>query len=245
MVNFPNKLFQLLQAADTEGFQDIISWDTVGNSFEIHQPEEFTKVILPRFFPSQSSLRSFERMLNIWGFERRVKRKKIYFHTCFWKKRPEILRFIQRVENKGTRQKLAGGGSIRLDIPEWAQQQQLAALHFLEQKEEGGIKSKAKADQSKISNDILSSMKEQFFNKYFQELREFVSTHGHCNITDTHFLHRYNPPLQIWVSDQRRFKANGTIDKLHEARLDAIGFVWDEPPTLSNEPLTAPSSTLS
>jgi hypothetical protein len=71
--NFPNKLYQLLEYSHNPNHdhQEIISWDSDGTSFAIRNVEEFMKSLSPKFFPNQSCFRSFERMLNLWGFARR------------------------------------------------------------------------------------------------------------------------------------------------------------------------------
>jgi HSF-type DNA-binding len=78
--SFPVKLHRVLQLAETEGFQSVISWCTRndidewsssgGTAFKVHDPKKFVDEIIPRFFPTMSKFNSFVRQLNLWGFSR-------------------------------------------------------------------------------------------------------------------------------------------------------------------------------
>jgi hypothetical protein len=71
IIQFPWKLHEMLDNADVEGFSDIVSWlpaDST-NSFKVHQPAVFVEGIMPRYF-KKIQFKSFQRQLNMWGFER-------------------------------------------------------------------------------------------------------------------------------------------------------------------------------
>ena len=51
-VAFPQKLHALLSAAETEGFQDIITWQPHGRAFLILDKSEFVSTIMPRYVDS-------------------------------------------------------------------------------------------------------------------------------------------------------------------------------------------------
>jgi hypothetical protein len=84
---FPWQLHALLEAADREGFNQIVSWiDDSG--FKVHNPTLFVKHIMPRFFKRQSKYKSFLRQVNLWQFKRLTRSrgptcKNGYFHEFF------------------------------------------------------------------------------------------------------------------------------------------------------------------
>lgn len=82
---FPWKLHEMLQLADHEGFEKIVSWLPDGKSFKVHNTREFVKKVMPNFF-LQSKYKSFQRQLNLWGFERLTNGpgKGGYRHPCFF-----------------------------------------------------------------------------------------------------------------------------------------------------------------
>ncbi|KAG7340891.1 HSF-type DNA-binding protein [Nitzschia inconspicua] len=66
---FPWKLHKLLEHAEKEGYQDIISWEPDGKSFRVHKPSQFCESVLGKFF-RQSKYESFTRQLYIYGFSK-------------------------------------------------------------------------------------------------------------------------------------------------------------------------------
>jgi len=82
---FPFKLHAILDNAPTEGYDSIVSWDReCENGFKVHDREAFVNHIIPIFF-KHSKYRSFQRMLNMWGFERirEGPSKGVYTHEHF------------------------------------------------------------------------------------------------------------------------------------------------------------------
>jgi len=68
-MSFPSKLYALLEDAESQGFSNIISWQTGGRSFNVHNQDNFAKVIMPSYF-SQTKFKSFQRQLNIYGWKK-------------------------------------------------------------------------------------------------------------------------------------------------------------------------------
>jgi hypothetical protein len=81
---FPSKLYNVLDAADQKGFNHIVSWQHDGNSFKIHNKENFVGDVLPLYF-NQIKYKSFHRQLNLYGFSRIHKgpTRGSYFHAHF------------------------------------------------------------------------------------------------------------------------------------------------------------------
>mmetsp|Transcript_16345 Transcript_16345/g.23053 ORF Transcript_16345/g.23053 Transcript_16345/m.23053 type:complete len:107 (-) Transcript_16345:1594-1914(-) len=67
-MKFPMNLHLLLQNAELKGVSHIISWLSDGRSFKVHNKEKFSKFIMPKYFTA-SKYKSFQRSLNLWGFD--------------------------------------------------------------------------------------------------------------------------------------------------------------------------------
>lgn len=61
---FPYKLFQMLKDADDKGFRHIVSWNSNGKSFKVHDSIAFTKYIVPKYF-KQTRYKSFQVSDNV------------------------------------------------------------------------------------------------------------------------------------------------------------------------------------
>ena len=69
---FPMKLHQLLHDAETNGNSHIVSWipskeedgTTTYQGFQVHQPDKFTKTIMPNYF-KQTRFTSFTRQVRV------------------------------------------------------------------------------------------------------------------------------------------------------------------------------------
>ena len=101
---FPFKLHGLLEAAATNGYEDIVSWLPNGKSFRVHKPQEFAKHIMTRVF-NQSQYKSFQRQLNIYGFQRNVDKGSsdmgAYFHKDFSRIHPmKSLKMTRIIQSK-------------------------------------------------------------------------------------------------------------------------------------------------
>lgn len=68
MMSFPLKLYEMLERVEAEGCQDVVSWQSHGRCFLVHDVARF-KETLPNFF-KLSKIASFQRQLNLYGFQR-------------------------------------------------------------------------------------------------------------------------------------------------------------------------------
>ena len=101
-VPFPLKLHQMLDSVKRNGCEDIVSWQPHGRCFVIHKPRELVE-LLPRYF-KLSKLASFQRQLNLYGFQRltRGPDRGGYYHELFLRGKPDLAHTIQRTKVKGT-----------------------------------------------------------------------------------------------------------------------------------------------
>ena len=103
---FPFKVHAMLDEVDKEGCQDIVSWQPHGMAFRIHKLQEFSSVIMPKFF-TKAKYRSFQRQLHIYGFNR-IKSKAspdfgAYYHELFHRGKSQLCLNMTRVKIKGNK----------------------------------------------------------------------------------------------------------------------------------------------
>mmetsp|Transcript_26869 Transcript_26869/g.35041 ORF Transcript_26869/g.35041 Transcript_26869/m.35041 type:complete len:373 (-) Transcript_26869:431-1549(-) len=100
---FPHKLYELLEKVEANGLSHIISWQPHGMAFIVRNPQEFAKSIMPQEF-RQTKYSSFQRQLNLYGFQRlyRGPDKGGYYHYSFIRGEEVLLDRISRVRVKGT-----------------------------------------------------------------------------------------------------------------------------------------------
>lgn len=67
--SFPWKLHLMLEHAEHENHQHIVSWMEDGTAFKVHDSEQFVEKIMVNYF-SQTKFESFRRQLNMYGFRR-------------------------------------------------------------------------------------------------------------------------------------------------------------------------------
>lgn len=99
---FPLKLHAILTEIENEGLSHIVSWQPHGRCFAVHKPSEFTK-LLPKYF-KLSKLASFQRQLNLYGFQRltRGRDRGGYYHELFLRSKHYMAHNIHRTKVKGT-----------------------------------------------------------------------------------------------------------------------------------------------
>jgi HSF-type DNA-binding len=94
---FPPRLFRLLDRAEEEGFNHVISWQLHGRCFAVHGQEAF-KRMLPVLMPGMTQWKSFQRQLRVWGFTRLTEGRDSngYYHELFLRYRPHLLCRMRR-----------------------------------------------------------------------------------------------------------------------------------------------------
>ena len=103
---FPQALHKMLQAAEQNGFQNIVSWQPHGRAFRIHDKLEFVKRILSVYF-RMSKFTSFQRQINLYCFRRLTtgQDKGASYHELFRRDQPSLsLQMVRkRIKGNGTR----------------------------------------------------------------------------------------------------------------------------------------------
>jgi hypothetical protein len=67
--SFPWKLHLMLEHAEKDNYDDIVSWVHYGTAFKVHKSREFVEKVMPIYF-DQTKYDSFRRQLNMYGFTR-------------------------------------------------------------------------------------------------------------------------------------------------------------------------------
>lgn len=109
-VPFPMKLHEMLDHIalyETE-LSSIVSWQPHGRCFLVKKIKEFSRDILPRFF-DQKKYASFQRQLNLYGFNRITTGpdRGSYYHEMFLRGKKILCRGIYRMKVKGTGVRMA------------------------------------------------------------------------------------------------------------------------------------------
>jgi len=105
-ISFPQKLHSVLDMIEKDNRADIISWQPHGRSIMVHKPDLFVKIVMPTYF-RQTKITSFQRQLNMYGFQRISTGldKGAYYHEFFLRGLPHLCgRMVRtRVNGKGVR----------------------------------------------------------------------------------------------------------------------------------------------
>lgn len=102
---FPVKLHMLLEE---DNHENVISWQPHGRCFLLRNPKEFLESVMPQHF-KQTKLTSFQRQLNLYGFNRLTSGpdKGGYYHELFLRGKRQLCSRMIRMRIKGTRTKAA------------------------------------------------------------------------------------------------------------------------------------------
>mmetsp|Transcript_2352 Transcript_2352/g.4387 ORF Transcript_2352/g.4387 Transcript_2352/m.4387 type:complete len:429 (-) Transcript_2352:885-2171(-) len=94
---FPLKLHKMLEHAERDGIQHIVSWVNNGTGFKVHNSKLFTEQVMPMYF-DQTKYESFRRQLNLYCFARisRGPQRGVYSHPSFVSGRRELLSNVTR-----------------------------------------------------------------------------------------------------------------------------------------------------
>lgn len=100
---FPLKLHAMLEAVQTEGLEHVVSWQPHGRCFVVRDPKAFVP-ILDKYF-KVTKIASFQRQLNLYGFQRITKGRDRggYYHELFLRSKVFLVQNIHRVKVKGTK----------------------------------------------------------------------------------------------------------------------------------------------
>jgi hypothetical protein len=98
---FPSKLHRMLENAEKDGLEHIVSWVQRGTAFKVHNTDEFVRRILPLYF-DQTKYESFRRQLNLYEFSRvsRGASRGVYYHQMFVQSDPSLCQNINRPKTR-------------------------------------------------------------------------------------------------------------------------------------------------
>ena len=101
-LQFPWKLHRLLDDVAKSGDDKLISWLPGNKAFKVHNREEFAGRVMPKYF-SSAKFKTFQRSLNLWGFEvvSTGSDKGAFYHKYFVRGEPELCEKMSRLKIKG------------------------------------------------------------------------------------------------------------------------------------------------
>ena len=98
--SFPYKLYELLEDAETQGFDHIVSWLPCGTALKVHSQRRFEEEgIMSRYF-KQTRYKSFQKQLNLYKFQRTPDgiNKGSYSHDLFVRGKKDQCKLISRAK---------------------------------------------------------------------------------------------------------------------------------------------------
>jgi len=101
---FPWKVHDMLETAEVDGIERVVSWLPHGRAFMVHHPQKFVEQVMPIWF-SQTKFASFQRQLNLYGFRRMTtgRDKGAYFNQHFLRGERQLIQKMTRQKIKGTK----------------------------------------------------------------------------------------------------------------------------------------------
>lgn len=99
VVPFPYRLHEMLSNVDEKFDSSIVSWLPDGKHFKVHDPRRFVECVIPSAF-KQKSLKSFQRQLHLYGFQRVHEgvEKGAYYHEKFCRDDRDLCLSIARTK---------------------------------------------------------------------------------------------------------------------------------------------------
>jgi HSF-type DNA-binding len=103
LLRFPVILHAVLDAVESDGFSEVLSWQPHERCFIIHKSKTFVSGIMQKYF-KQTKMTSFQRQLNLYGFQRltRGEDKGGYYHELFLRGKAFLAHRVHRIRIKGT-----------------------------------------------------------------------------------------------------------------------------------------------
>mmetsp|Transcript_6904 Transcript_6904/g.10370 ORF Transcript_6904/g.10370 Transcript_6904/m.10370 type:complete len:354 (+) Transcript_6904:139-1200(+) len=118
-VPFPMKLHDMLEHIELlePELAHVVTWQPHGRCFIVHKPKLFAERVLARFF-QQKKYASFQRQLNLYGFNRITKGpdRGSYYHELFLRGKKFLSRGINRMKIKGTGARMASNPDAEPDF---------------------------------------------------------------------------------------------------------------------------------
>ena len=91
-LRFPELLKTILTE---EQHSSIISWQNDGRAFAIHDQSLFEAIVMPLHFKT-SEWKSFQKQLNVYGFQKVTGQRRVYYHQYFVEDEPVLMTLMKR-----------------------------------------------------------------------------------------------------------------------------------------------------
>mmetsp|Transcript_13523 Transcript_13523/g.20593 ORF Transcript_13523/g.20593 Transcript_13523/m.20593 type:complete len:619 (-) Transcript_13523:252-2108(-) len=114
---FPFKMHRVLDQIESEGLAYVIGWQIHGRAFKIYDATAFVNNVMPKYF-GQKKLTSFQRQLNLYGFQRLTRGRDdgAYYNELFLRGKQHLCHGMTRQRVKGTKYKAASNPDSEPDF---------------------------------------------------------------------------------------------------------------------------------
>uniref|UniRef100_A0A7S2LSQ7 HSF-type DNA-binding domain-containing protein n=1 Tax=Leptocylindrus danicus TaxID=163516 RepID=A0A7S2LSQ7_9STRA len=116
-VPFPFKMHRVLDQIVSDGLAYVIGWQIHGRAFKIYDATTFVDNVMPKYF-GQKKLTSFQRQLNLYGFQRLTRGRDdgAYYNELFLRGKEHLCHGMTRQRVKGTKYKAASNPDSEPDF---------------------------------------------------------------------------------------------------------------------------------
>lgn len=188
---FPMKLYRMLSVVEDLGLSHIVSWKPHGRAFEVKDVDQFVKNVMPRFF-KQSKITSFQRQLNLYGFQRFLYGPDVgsSYHQYFLRGKPFLCMAMYRTKVKGASRRSRRKASERR-----GKEPDFYAMKYLPQLDP--------TCREKHFREFFARQESPNESVYDNNKRKMAHPHGWCPVK-----RQSPPPLQFHVPYQPQMGQN-------------------------------------
>ena len=165
-VAFPMKLHAMLDQIEQDGLAHVISWQPHGRCFVVHKPKQFVDEVLQKYF-KQSKMTSFQRQLNLYGFQRLTRGHDAggYYHELFLRGKTFLCKQMTRTKVKGTGFKAASSPEQEPDFWQMAPVNPVTPSHSSDE-DDSSTHSDESTESQLEASIVPSSETREFFEAF-------------------------------------------------------------------------------